>query len=186
MFDISWGELILIGMVALIVIGPKELPTVLRTMGQYMTKIRRMASEFQGQFNEALREAEMSDLKDQVDGIRDTAKGFNPLQTIRNEFDDAFKGAKMSNEDLTPSSTSTYGSASPTTADINVPMPEEPPPINPAEFAPAPSDTAPAATPASAPAAEPHPERAALDGAPATAAPTPAPDTPTKKTGSAG
>ena len=50
MFDISWGELLVIGMVALIVIGPKELPGVLRTIGQWMGKIRRMASEFQGQF----------------------------------------------------------------------------------------------------------------------------------------
>src|SRR6266850_6882972 len=67
MFDISWGELLLIGVVALLVIGPKELPTVLRTVGQWMTKIRRMASEFQGQFQEAMREAEMADLKKQFD-----------------------------------------------------------------------------------------------------------------------
>ena len=67
MFDIGWGELVVIGVVALIVIGPKELPTVLRTVGQWMSKIRRMAAEFQGQFQEAMREAEMADLKKQVD-----------------------------------------------------------------------------------------------------------------------
>ena len=67
MFDIGWGEFLLIGIVALIVIGPKELPGVLRTLGQWMTKLRRMASEFQGQFQEAMREAEMADLKKQVD-----------------------------------------------------------------------------------------------------------------------
>jgi sec-independent protein translocase protein TatB len=44
MFDISWGKLVIIGVVALIVIGPKELPAVLRTLGQWMGKIRRMAS----------------------------------------------------------------------------------------------------------------------------------------------
>ena len=44
MFDIGWGELVVIGIVALIAIGPKELPTVLRTLGQYMAQIRRMAS----------------------------------------------------------------------------------------------------------------------------------------------
>ena len=60
MFDIGWGELLLIGIVALIAIGPKELPGVLRTLGQWMAKLRRMASEFQGQFQEAMREAEMA------------------------------------------------------------------------------------------------------------------------------
>src|SRR5437763_7629905 len=67
MFDISWGKLVIIGVVALLVIGPKELPAVLRTVGQWMGKIRRMAAEFQGQFQEAMREAEMTDLKKQFD-----------------------------------------------------------------------------------------------------------------------
>ena len=77
MFDISWGELMLIGVVALIVIGPKELPGVLRMVGQWMGKIRRMAAEFQSQFQEAMREAEMSDLKKQVDELNDTARGMS-------------------------------------------------------------------------------------------------------------
>ena len=85
MFDISWGELMLIGVVALIVIGPKELPGVLRMVGQWMAKIRRMAAEFQSQFQEAMREAEMSDLKKQVDELNDTARGmsshFDPVSS---------------------------------------------------------------------------------------------------------
>ena len=68
MFDIGWSELVVIGIVALIAIGPKELPGVLRTLGQWMTKIRRMAADFQSQFQEAMREAEMSDLKKQARG----------------------------------------------------------------------------------------------------------------------
>jgi sec-independent protein translocase protein TatB len=76
MFDIAWGEFVVIAVVALIVIGPKELPGVLRAIGQWTTKIRRMAAEFQGQFQEALREAEMADLKKEVDNLNDTAKGF--------------------------------------------------------------------------------------------------------------
>jgi len=75
-FDIAWGEFIVIAVVALIVIGPKELPAVLRAIGQWTTKIRRMAAEFQGQFQEALREAEMADLKKEVDNLNDAAKGF--------------------------------------------------------------------------------------------------------------
>src|SRR4249919_3429299 len=69
MFDIGWSELVVIAVVALIAIGPKELPGVLRMVGQYMRKIRRMASEFQGQFQEAMRAAEMADLKKHVDGF---------------------------------------------------------------------------------------------------------------------
>ena len=76
MFDIGWGEFLLIGIVALIVIGPKELPGMLRTLGQGMTKVRRMASEFQGQFNEAMREAEMSEIKKSVDEMSAAARGF--------------------------------------------------------------------------------------------------------------
>jgi sec-independent protein translocase protein TatB len=75
MFDFSWGELLLIGVVALIVIGPKELPGVLRMVGQWVGKIRRMAGEFQSQFHEAMREAEMADLKKQVDELSDAARG---------------------------------------------------------------------------------------------------------------
>ena len=83
MFDIGWSEFVVIGVVALIVIGPKELPAVLRAIGQWTTKIRRMAGEFQSQFQEAMREAEMADLKKQVDELGDAAKGiasdFDPL-----------------------------------------------------------------------------------------------------------
>ncbi|MDC7985022.1 Sec-independent protein translocase protein TatB, partial [Rhodoplanes sp. TEM] len=82
MFDIGWSELLLIGVVALIAIGPKELPGVLRAVGQWTGKMRRMAAEFQGQFQEALREAEMADLKKQVDELNDAARSlttYDPL-----------------------------------------------------------------------------------------------------------
>jgi sec-independent protein translocase protein TatB len=75
MFDIGWSEFVVIGVVALIVIGPKELPAVLRAIGQWTTKIRRMAGEFQSQFQEAMREAEMADLKKSVDELSDVTKG---------------------------------------------------------------------------------------------------------------
>ncbi|MFN3671451.1 MAG: Sec-independent protein translocase protein TatB [Bosea sp. (in: a-proteobacteria)] len=69
MFDIAWSELMLIGAVALVVIGPKDLPKAMRTVGQTVGKLRRMAGEFQGQFNEAMREAELHDLKKQVEDV---------------------------------------------------------------------------------------------------------------------
>lgn len=83
MFDISWSEFMLIGVVALIVIGPKELPGVLRTLGQYTRKVRSMAAEFQSQFQEAMREAEMADLKKQVDDMASDIKNYDPLKEVR-------------------------------------------------------------------------------------------------------
>src|ERR1700749_2841115 len=77
MFDIGWGEIAVIAVVALIAIGPKELPGVLRMVGQWMGKARKMAAEFQGQFNEAMREAEMADLKKSFDEVREAATGLS-------------------------------------------------------------------------------------------------------------
>jgi sec-independent protein translocase protein TatB len=82
MFDIGWGELVLVGLVALIVVGPKELPTVLRTAGQWMGKVKRMASEFQGQFQEALREAEVSDLKQTADDLTGELKSLTDVDPM--------------------------------------------------------------------------------------------------------
>jgi sec-independent protein translocase protein TatB len=76
MFDIGWSELVVIAVVALIAIGPKELPGVLRMIGQWMGKARKMAAEFQGQFQEAMREAEMADLKKSFDEVKEAATGF--------------------------------------------------------------------------------------------------------------
>src|SRR3977135_555199 len=76
MFDIGWSELVVIAVVALIAIGPKELPGVLRMVGQWMGKARKMASEFQGQFREAMREAEMADLKKSFDEVKEAATSF--------------------------------------------------------------------------------------------------------------
>ena len=107
MLDMSWGEVMLIGGVALIVIGPKDLPKALRTVGQVTSKLRRMAGEFQMQFNEAIREAELDEVRREVDGIRNTVRTagstFNPVQTIRDELKGAVEGrAKVGPEKLGP------------------------------------------------------------------------------------
>ena len=70
MLDIGWSELVIIGVVALVVVGPKELPSLLRTTGQWVGKARRMAADFQGQINEAIREAELDDVKKSVEDLR--------------------------------------------------------------------------------------------------------------------
>ena len=92
MFDIGWSELVVIAVVALIAIGPKELPGVLRMVGQWMGKARKMASEFQGQFQEAMREAEMADLKKSFDEVKEAATGFasgNVMTSLQKDVTDA-------------------------------------------------------------------------------------------------
>ena len=94
MFDIGWSELVVIAVVALIAIGPKELPGVLRMVGQWIGKARRMASEFQGQFQEAMREAEMADLKKTFDEVKDAATGLaggNIMTSLQKDVSDALK-----------------------------------------------------------------------------------------------
>ncbi len=96
MFDISWTEFLLIGVVALVFIGPKELPAVMRTMGQWTRRIRSMASDFQGQFQEAMREAEMGDLKKQVDDMAHDIKSYDPLKDVRSDLEAAGKDIQTS------------------------------------------------------------------------------------------
>src|SRR5713101_4145097 len=94
MFDIGWSELVVIAVVALIAIGPKELPGVLRMVGQWMGKARKMAAEFQGQFQEAMREAEMADLKKSFDEVKEAATGFasgNVMTSLQKDVGDALR-----------------------------------------------------------------------------------------------
>ncbi|QUS40129.1 twin-arginine translocase subunit TatB [Tardiphaga alba] len=105
MFDIGWSELVVIGVVALIAIGPKELPGVLRMVGQWMGKARRMASEFQGQFNEAMREAEMADVKKAFDDVKDAASDFsknNIMTSLTKDVSDAMTVDKIDNVTTPP------------------------------------------------------------------------------------
>jgi sec-independent protein translocase protein TatB len=121
MFDISWTEFLLIGVVALVVIGPKELPAVLRTLGQWTRRVRSMAADFQGQFQEALREAEMADLKKQVDDIAHDIKSYDPLKDVRADVEAAGKDLKSSLEQPAPEPSSLEQSS-----------PEQPSPEQPA------------------------------------------------------
>ena len=83
MFDIGWTELIVVAAVAILVVGPKELPRMLRTFGQVVGKVRRMAGEFQSTFNDAVREAErQADLDDVKKSVGDL-KSLNPLEDVK-------------------------------------------------------------------------------------------------------
>jgi sec-independent protein translocase protein TatB len=68
-FDIAWSELALIGVVALVVIGPKDLPRVMRTLGQWTRRARAMAAEFQRNLDDMVREAELDEIRKEVEKV---------------------------------------------------------------------------------------------------------------------
>lgn len=87
MFDMSWGEFLLLGGVAVVVLKPKDIPEAMRTFGRGVNKLRRMAGEFQGQFNQALREANLEDVKKEFDNIRQVTSGIgNPASLVTNQI----------------------------------------------------------------------------------------------------
>jgi sec-independent protein translocase protein TatB len=139
MFDIAWSEMLVIGAVALVVIGPKDLPKALRSVGEAVGKIKRMAAEFQGQFNDAMKEAELHDLKKQVEDIGGSVQtatkvDFNPIQTIREELKGTTAiGAAAA---TAPMALGTDAAAAMPTADPVIPMPEPPPPFDAAALMP--------------------------------------------------
>lgn len=168
MFDFSWGEVMVIGGVALVVIGPKDLPKALRTVGQMTSKVKRLAYEFQSQFNEAMREADLENVKREVEGLnRDVASAtsstFNPLQTIRDELKSSVESKSSASAGAVASPMSPnaaearFFGETPTSETSASEMPvEEAGPIHHIEPMPAPSDPR---TP---------PDKSVHDGSPAT------------------
>jgi sec-independent protein translocase protein TatB len=146
MFDLDISKMIIVGIVALAVIPPKDLPRVMRTVGQTIGKMRRMATEFQGQFMEAMREvereADLDSVKKEFQAISDQAK-----------IDTSFDPVGMMREDMTKAvSTSTgapeVAASHPATPEIALTAPE------PAAAAPADKEAEPEAPAAQRSAAE--------------------------------
>ena len=79
MFDIGWTELVVVAVVAILVVGPKQLPGMLRSVGKTIGSVRRMAGDFQRQFNDALKEADLDD-------ITKTVTKFNPTKQIKDSL----------------------------------------------------------------------------------------------------
>lgn len=91
MFDIGWTELLVVAVVMVLVVGPKDLPRMLRTFGQTLGKVRRMANEFQSTFNDALREAEqqadIADMKAEVEKVGN----LDPLADLKRTIEEDTK-----------------------------------------------------------------------------------------------
>ena len=84
MLDMGWTEILVIGVIALIVVGPKDLPSLLRSIGQWVGKIRSMARDFHRTMNDAARDTEMSAFKDLND-----IKKINPLEDFKKQAQNA-------------------------------------------------------------------------------------------------
>ncbi|MBL8667634.1 MAG: twin-arginine translocase subunit TatB [Rhodospirillales bacterium] len=95
MFDIGWQELFLIGVVTLVVVGPKDLPKVLRTGARYLQKARAMSREFQNGLAEMAREAELDDIKERIEHAarydlgEELRNAADPTGKLSSDFDPA-------------------------------------------------------------------------------------------------
>jgi sec-independent protein translocase protein TatB len=89
MFEVGWTEMLVIAIVMIVIVGPKDLPNMLRTFGRMTTKLRGMANDFRKQFDEALKEAELDDVKKSVDSLR----GLNPMTEVRKQLNPFEKAA---------------------------------------------------------------------------------------------
>jgi len=93
MFDIGWSELLVVATVAIVVVGPKDLPRMLRSFGRTMGQVRRMSNDFKRQFNEALREAEQqSGLEETRKDLQAMAKA-NPLKDAEKDINKTIASA---------------------------------------------------------------------------------------------
>ncbi len=92
MLDVGWTELVVIAIVLIIVVGPKDLPPMLRTFGKMMTKMRGMASDFRQQFDEALKEADLDDVRrtlsdaQKLNPAHSLREAMNPLRQMGNDI----------------------------------------------------------------------------------------------------
>lgn len=96
MLDIGWTELLVVAIVLIVVVGPRELPHVLRTFGKTMTQFRRMASDFRSQMDDALKEADMEDVST---ALRDVRK-INPANQLRDAINPLRQTARDLDSDL--------------------------------------------------------------------------------------
>ena len=96
MFDIGWTEILIIAVVAIIVVGPKDLPRMLRTLGRYAGQLRRTAGEFRSQFDDAIRDSELDELRASLQDASD----LNPINQIRDTMTESLAPLKESADDI--------------------------------------------------------------------------------------
>ena len=122
MLDIGWTEILVIAIVLIIVVGPKDLPQMLRTFGRMTTKMRGMASEFRSQFDEALREADLDDVKKSIG----EARKLNPMNTIRDAVNPLKQMGKDIKADIEKAGSTTTAAAASASVTGDAPAQSEP------------------------------------------------------------
>ena len=121
MFEISWSELLILAVVALIFIGPKDLPAFFNTLGKYAGALRRQANEFKSHFEDAMREAEMENLRKELDSVREEVT--RSVRDAERAADESLKSA----ETEVKSSTAAIEMKPDAAATPALPVPEAPP-----------------------------------------------------------
>lgn len=150
MLDLAWSEIALIAVVALVVIGPKDLPEAVRGVARGVQKLRRMAGEFRSQADELVREANLDELRQQIHDIRnfnvrdEFEKTVDKDGSLRRSFDDPLKGDYASPTYTPPPPSATEGAdAAPGAASGPDAAPAFIPPSDAAAAPPAPAEAPP-------------------------------------------
>lgn len=161
MLDIGWSELLVIAVVLIVVVGPKDLPPMIRAFGKTMAGLRKMAGDFRTQFDEALKEADMDDVRQTISDVRNLnptnslRDAMNPLRQLGNEIKSDLQKATTTPDGL--SSTPAPATSEPVAPLVSVPEPEMKLPDTPPSVVSTPAASAPV-TPVAA--AETKPKRA--------------------------
>lgn len=131
MFEFDFGKLMVVAIVALAVIPPKDLPRVMRTVGQFVGRMRRMAAEFQGQFMDAMREADLDSVRKELADINDQAKiteTFDPVGMVRDDVTKAAAKAGIGTSEVSLAGPQLPAPAeAPAPAETTLPAPESAP-----------------------------------------------------------
>ena len=99
MFDLGWSKLIIIAMLAIVVVGPKDLPALLRTIGKFVSQIRRQADEFRRQFDEAMRDTELDQIRKDVEEIKSSTEA--TVRDIGRSAEDSVKPLEAAASEIT-------------------------------------------------------------------------------------
>jgi sec-independent protein translocase protein TatB len=150
MLDIGWSELLVIAVVLIVVVGPKDLPPMIRAFGKTMAGLRKMAGDFRTQFDEALKEADMDDVRQTISDVRN----LNPTNSLRDAMNPLRQLGNEIKSDL-QKATAAPATSEPVAPLVSVPEPEMKLPDVPPVVVSTPAASAPVAA-----AAEEKPKRA--------------------------
>jgi sec-independent protein translocase protein TatB len=132
MLDLGWTELAIVAVIALMVIGPKDLPKVLRTLGQWTRRLRGLAREFQGHIDDVIRDSELEDVRDGFKKARRTNIGdsinkmVDPDGTVSRDLNDIGRRPGAGRSEGAKRETLDYdGAGDPTGPSNQTPAPEK-------------------------------------------------------------